>query len=197
MAKTNDGMSRGLLRQEFVEHFADSGGDPVWFEFIFRLAETLCAKNSDYCRGEALVVKDPYRNFRDAAKMAHVSVVQGIVVRKADKLARQESLRGSSPKVIDENLLITLLDEAAYAIIEMGWQFRQKEGAYGRFNKLSPGKVCELARQALEKRERLQEVPGDECPQADNGSPILRLERSLPEGELREDLSGRPITPQL
>ena len=165
-----------VLRQDFVAHFVEAGGgDPVWYEFIFRMAEILSAKNTDYSKGSNDKVENPYSCFEGTAVFAETTVVQGILIRKGDKLERCKTLRHHDPQVTSEGLLRTLLDEANYAIIEMGWHLREALNNGGRH--LSTEQLCAFARETMVRAEALQTVFGPKHPEKDDGRPVLGQER--------------------
>jgi len=169
------------LHEVFVDHFITlGGGDPAWFELIFRLAETLSAKNTDYSRGAAKTVEDPYKTFRLSEQLSGANLVQTILVRKADKLARADSLREHAAKVKNESLLITLLDEAAYCIIEMGWHIYSKmeATANAKGTTVDIEELCRETRSLMEKAESLSIVPRDEHPEKDDERSFLRKKQS-------------------
>lgn len=78
---------------------------------------TMIRKNADYS-GEKEMGSDPFRNFMNA-KMAGVSIQQGILVRMVDKFSRASGLlaNGNDPKVQDESLIDTLDDLINYTAI--------------------------------------------------------------------------------
>ena len=78
---------------------------------------TMIRKNADYS-GEKEMGSDPFRNFMNA-KMAGVSIQQGILVRMVDKFSRVSGLlaNGNQPKVADESVIDTLDDLINYTAI--------------------------------------------------------------------------------
>ncbi len=68
-------------------------------------------KNQDYATGD-----DPFANFR-GSEFVGVDYKRGILVRKLDKIKRVSNLLTNKPKVLDESIEDTLIDDIAYSAL--------------------------------------------------------------------------------
>ena len=75
--------------------------------------ETMKKKNADYSGTE----DDGLGNFRLSAKVAKVSIPQGILIRLSDKLARIGNILHTEAKVKDETIFDTIQDGINYLAI--------------------------------------------------------------------------------
>ena len=77
------------------------------------LFEIVKKKNSDYSSSE-----DPFFNLTLVETMWITSVEEWILTRKSDKFARVINLiKSRNPKVTNESIQDTLIDDAAYSIL--------------------------------------------------------------------------------
>ena len=82
--------------------------------------EILKRKNSDYASPE-----NPFLTFEASARMAGVTVEQGLLVRISDKLTRVRNLL-TRTSVVDERLEDTIADAINYLAILKAWRERRQ-----------------------------------------------------------------------
>ena len=109
MAETEDQIiARAVAKNKLIRDTQDT---------FNKCLATMIKKNADYS-GEKEEGSDPFRNFLNA-KMAGVSVQQGILVRSVDKFSRISGLlaNGNDPKVKEESVIDTIDDLINYMAI--------------------------------------------------------------------------------
>jgi hypothetical protein len=97
------------LREKYLENIQTT------YENALDLVYT---KSQDYASND-----DPFKNFREAAQFAGITLEQGIFVRLGDKFARVKNLleKGESAGAVGEAIEDTLLDICNYTAILKTW----------------------------------------------------------------------------
>ncbi len=97
------------LREKYLQNIQDT------YEQALELVYT---KSQDYATND-----DPFKNFRDAALFAGITLEQGILVRIGDKFARVRNLleKGENSGAVGEAITDTLNDACNYTAILKTW----------------------------------------------------------------------------